>query len=172
MSASSTAASCSSRWSDMAGFHVSGLDRLDIDLAQLAAVEDADALLILERGGEVIKAAHQRYLNAFHHLTGQLEASISIVQKAAGEKSSVIIGQKGKRRGAFTGKRMKKDRNGRRRSSGHYEGSNREVAYFLEYGTPRMPATHWMETANEQAMEEAQAAMETAWDEYLKSKGF
>ena len=65
----------------MAGFHVYGLDRLDIELEQLAAVDDADALLILERGGEVYKAAHQRYLNAWHHLTGQLEASISIVQK-------------------------------------------------------------------------------------------
>lgn len=155
----------------MAGFHVYGLDNLDIELEQLAAVDDADALLILERGGEVYKAAHQRYLNAWHHLTGQLEASISIVQKIAGEFPMVRIEPKGKRRGAFTGRRMKKEK-GRRRSSGHYEGSNREVAYYLEYGTPRMPAAHWMETANEEAAEEAQAAMEAAWDEYLKSKGF
>lgn len=154
----------------MAGFRVRGLDRLDIELSQLAALDDADVLLILERGGEVYKAAQQRYLNSFHRITGQLEASISITQKTAGERPSVRIEPKGKRRGAFTGKRMKKE-NGRRRSSGHYEGSNAEVAWYLEYGTPRMPAAHWMETANEEAAEEAQAAMEAAWDEHLKTLG-
>jgi len=155
----------------MAGFQVSGLDRLTIDLSELATLSDEDTLRILERGGEVYKAAHQRYLNAYHHITGQLEASLTIVQKSSGDLPVVRIEPRGKRRGAYRGKRMKKE-NGRRRSSGHYEGSNREVAYYLEYGTPRMPAAHWMETANETAADDAQAAMEAAWDEYVKSRGF
>lgn len=46
-----------------------------------------------------------------------------------------------------------------------------EVGYYLEYGTSRMAALHWMETVNEQSAEEIQAALEKAWDEYLTSLG-
>ena len=47
--------------------------------------------------------------------------------------------------------------------------SNAEVAYVLEYGTPRMAARHWMETANEEASDEVVAAEAAVWDDYLKS---
>lgn len=46
-----------------------------------------------------------------------------------------------------------------------------DVGYYLEYGTPRMAALHWMETVNEQSDEEVQAALEKAWDAYLTSLG-
>lgn len=156
----------------MSSFRVYGLDRLEIDLAQLAQLSDDDRWAILERGGEVLRAAHQKYLDLNHHLTGQLSASLKLSKKGSSDKLTATVGASGKRKGGFTGKRMKKDKNGRRRSSGHYEGSNAEVLYFLEYGTPRMPATHGIETTNEAAAPDVQAAMEEAWDEYLKSKGF
>lgn len=157
----------------MSSFRVYGLDQLEVDLAQLAQISDDERWAILERGGEVLRAAQQKYLDLNHHLTGQLSASLKLSKKSArGGELTATIGASGKRKGGFTGKRLKKDKNGRRRSSGHYEGSNAEVLYFLEYGTPRMPATHGIETTNEAAAPDVQAAMEEAWDEYLKSKGF
>lgn len=156
----------------MSSFRVYGLDNLSADIEQLAQIDDASRWSILERGGEVLRSAHQRFLDLYHKRTGQLEASLKISQKKASDDLVAVVAPRGKRKGAFTGRRMKKDKSGRRRSSGHYEGTNAEVAYYLEYGTPRMAATHWMETANEEAAPEVQTAMEQAFDEYLASKGF
>lgn len=39
-------------------------------------------------------------------------------------------------------------------------------AYF-EHGTPRIPAKHWMETANEEAEDAFLAAEQDAWNKHL-----
>lgn len=46
--------------------------------------------------------------------------------------------------------------------------SAQEVGFFLEFGTPRIKATHWMEKANEIAEEKIFAAQEAIYDKYLK----
>jgi hypothetical protein len=49
---------------------------------------------------------------------------------------------------------------------------NEELAYLLEYGTPRIsPGYHWMETANEEYAEEIQGIIETEFDKLLRKKG-
>lgn len=48
---------------------------------------------------------------------------------------------------------------------------NEELAYLLEYGTPRITATHWMETANEEIENEIQDMIEAEFDDLLKKKG-
>ena len=93
--------------------------------------------------------------------TGQLIESVKAARKK-GESPIVAITPKGKRKGAYTGQR-------KTHGGGTYQGTNAEVAYVLEYGTPRMAATHWMETTNEEAGDEVVAAEAAVWDEYLKS---
>ena len=93
--------------------------------------------------------------------TGQLIESVKAARKK-GETPIVAITPKGKRKGAYTGQR-------KTHGGGTYQGTNAEVAYVLEYGTPRMAATHWMETTNEEASDEVVAAEAAVWDDYLKS---
>ena len=102
----------------------------------------------------------------FRQRTGDLAKSISVELKGAGEDFHAYIFPKGKHRGSSTGKRMKKGR-----SSGKYSGTNAEVAYILNYGSPRINATHWLEIANEEAESEVITAEQEAWNGLLEKKG-
>ena len=82
-----------------------------------------------------------------------------------------MISAKGKHPKSSTGKRMKMGKDGKRRSSGKYSGTNAEILYLLEYGSPRIPASHAIETANENAEDEILQLEADAWDEHLKSLG-
>lgn len=48
---------------------------------------------------------------------------------------------------------------------------NEELAYLLEYGTPRINATHWMENTNDKVMDEIQQIVEDGFTQLLKKKG-
>jgi hypothetical protein len=58
-----------------------------------------------------------------------------------------------------------------RRPNGNYSGTNAEIGYILEYGSPRIAATHWMETTNEEAADEVIAVEESAWNDLITKKG-
>lgn len=153
----------------MGSFNFNGIDSLEMSLAQLAQLSDDEKWSILSAGAEVIRAAHETALKtAFQVITGALSASISVKRKTKDGGVIAQIQPTGKHPGTGTGRRMKKE-HGTRRSSGSYAGSNAEIAYYLEYGTPRIAARHWMETANEEAAEEMFAAEQAAWDEHLRS---
>lgn len=155
----------------MAKFSFNGIDELEISLEQLARLTDEDKWSILEAGANVLKAAQEsKLLTLFRQHTGVLAASLKISRKNGDSGVVARIAPAGQHPGSSTGKRMKNTAKGRR-SSGSYDGSNAEIAYILEYGSPRIAPRHWMETANEEADEERAAAMEAAWDELLKSKG-
>lgn len=110
------------------------------------------------------------------------------LQADAGHDGAVIVGPKGKHHGGASAVRTRaagyhraKTGTGdfsygrdRRKRHGLSSGATtaQEVGYYLEYGTPRMEATHWMETVCEQSNDEVLAAMQVAWDDYLKTKGF
>lgn len=47
-----------------------------------------------------------------------------------------------------------------------------DVGYYLEFGTPRMAARHWMENANKEAEPDFDAAIAAAWNEHLNKIGF
>ena len=64
---------------------------------------------------------------------------------------------------------QRKRKNGR--SNGKYSGSNAEVAYVLNYGSPRIDATHWLEIANEEAEDDVIAAEQEAWNGVVSQKG-
>lgn len=144
----------------MAGFHCNGMDELNISLAQLAQTPEETQYSMLEAGAAVLIEKWKEKLSSMKR-TGQLIESIKAARKK-GDTPIVSITPKGKRKNAYTGRR-------KTHGGGTYQGTNAEVAYVLEYGTPRMAATHWMETTNEEAGDSVVAAEAAVWDDYLKS---
>lgn len=144
----------------MAKFSTRGVDELTLSLEQLATTPEETQYSILEAGASALIPRWKETLQSMKR-TGQLIESVKAARKK-GETPIVAITPKGKRKGAYTGQR-------KTHGGGTYQGTNAEVAYVLEYGTPRMAATHWMETANEEASDEVVAAEAAVWDDYLKS---
>lgn len=151
----------------MAKFTFNGIDEISASFEQLAQITDDDKASVLMPAAELLKERQtQKIIDMFRQRTGDLAKSIAVELKGAGEDFHAYIFPKGKHRGSSTGKRMKKGR-----SSGKYSGTNAEVAYILNYGSPRINATHWLENANEEAESEVIAAGQNAWNSLLEQKG-
>jgi hypothetical protein len=151
----------------MAKFTFNGIDEISASFEQLAQITDEDKASVLMPAAELLKERQtQKIIDMFRQRTGDLAKSIAVELKGAGEDFHAYIFPKGKHRGSSTGKRMKKGR-----SSGKYSGTNAEVAYILNYGSPRINATHWLEIANEEAESEVIAAEQEAWNGLLEKKG-
>lgn len=144
----------------MPKFMTRGMDELILSLEQLATTPEETQYSILEAGASALIPRWKETLQSMKR-TGQLIESIKAARKK-GETLIVAITPKEKRKGAYTGQR-------KTHGGGTYQGTNAEVAYVLEYGTPRMAATHWMETTNEEAGDEVVAAEAAVWDDYLKT---
>ena len=151
----------------MAKFTFNGMDEISASFEQLAQISDDDKASVLMPAAELLKDRQtQKIMDMFRQRTGDLAKSIAVELKGAGEDFHAYIFPKGKHRGSSTGKRMKKGR-----SSGKYSGTNAEVAYILNYGSPRINATHWLENANEEAESEIMAVEQDAWNSLLEKKG-
>ncbi len=150
-----------------------------------AGMSNEDKLKICLAGAEVLLRRLREFL---HANTNDPNASVrgrlaeSLTAREYPELGSVIVTPQGKHHGKSAkrtraeGYRRAKTGQGKGRKQGHHGMSAgvsaQDVGYYLEYGTPRMSALHWMETVCEQAGDEVQQAMEQAFDEYLKFKGF
>lgn len=151
----------------MAKFTFNGMDEISASFEQLAQISDDDKASVLMPAAELLKERQtQKIIDMFRQRTGDLAKSIAVELKGAGEDFYAYIFPKGKHRGSSTGKRMKKGR-----SSGKYSGTNAEVAYILNYGSPRINATHWLENANDEAESEIMAVEQDAWNSLLEKKG-
>lgn len=153
----------------MAKFTINGMDEIAASFEQLANITDEDKTGVLLPAARLLaQRQKEKIISLFTQRTGTLADSISVKMKGSGEELYAHIYPKGKHPGSGTGKRKRK--NGR--SNGKYSGSNAEVAYILEYGSPRITARHWMETANEEAEDEVVGTMQAAWEDVLSTKGF
>lgn len=151
----------------MAKFSFNGMDEISASFEQLSQLSDDDKMSVIMPAAELLKEKHtQKLQSAFKTLTGVLSGSITIIPQQGDSGVSALVTPKGKHPGSSTGKRR-----GKRRSNGKYSGTNAEIAYILEYGSPRIPASHWMENANEEAEEEVISAQQAAWDNLLTKKG-
>lgn len=151
----------------MAKFSFNGVDSLEASFEQLAALSSEEKLSILMPSAQLLlRRQKEKIRQLFRRRTGDLEASLTLEVKEGEESPSVVIYPKGKHRNSFTGKRMKDGK-----SRGKYSGTNAEIAYILNYGSPRIAATHWLENANEEAADDIIAAQQTAWDELVTEKG-
>ena len=152
----------------MATFSFNGLDEISVSFEQIAKLTDEDKMSVIMPAAKLLlERQRQKILALFTQRTGDLADSLTIEQRSGDDGVMAYIFPKGKHRGSSTGKRKRK--NGR--SNGKYSGTNAEVAYILEYGSPRIAATHWLENANEESEEEVIAAQQSAWDDLLTKKG-
>ena len=152
----------------MAKFSFNGMDEISASFEQLANLTDEDRIsVIMPAARLLVERQKAKIVELFQQRTGDLKDSIKIKVKDDGDGSYAYISPEGKHRGSSTGKRK-----GKRRSNGKYSGTNAEVAYILEYGSPRIsPPFHWLEKANEEAEDEVIAAQQEAWSDLLTKKG-
>jgi hypothetical protein len=151
----------------MAKFSFNGMDEISASFEQLANLTDEDKMSVIMPGAKVLlQRQREKIESLFVQRTGDLANSLTIEEKSGENGPYAWIFPKGKHRGSSTGKRK-----GKRRSNGKYSGTNAEVAYILEYGSPRINATHWLENANEEAEDEVIAAQQEAWSDLITKKG-
>lgn len=152
----------------MAKFIINGMDEISASFEQLANITDEDKLSVLMPAARLLmQRQKEKIIELFTQRTGDLAKSLTVQQKSDDSGPVAVIYLKGKHRGSSTGKRKRK--NGR--SNGKYSGTNAEVGYILNYGSPRIGATHWLDNANDEAQDEVMGAMQEAWNDVLESKG-
>ena len=151
----------------MAKFSFNGMDEISASFEQLSRLTDEDKMSVIMPAAKLLlQRQREKIESLFTQRTGDLANSLTIEEKNGDDGVFAYIFPKGKHRGSSTGKRK-----GKRRSNGKYSGTNAEVAYILEYGSPRISATHWLENANEEAEDEVISAQQAAWDELITKKG-
>lgn len=151
----------------MAKFSFNGMDEISASFEQLSRLTDDDKMSVIMPAAQLLlQRQKEKILSLFTQRTGDLANSLTIEKRSGEDGVFAYIFPKGKHRGSSTGKRR-----GKRRSNGKYSGTNAEVAYILEYGSPRISATHWLENANEEAEDEVVSAQQAAWDDLLTKKG-
>lgn len=156
----------------MAKFSFDGIDSISFLSDEFMGLTDEDKLSVIMPAAEFLKDRHQEKIRqVFKQRSGDLAKSIRVSVKTDDSGSFAHIAPSGKHRSSSTGKRFKKDKDGKRRASGKYSGSNAEVAYILEYGSPRISPRHWMETANEEAENQIVAIQQEKWNELMEKKG-
>lgn len=138
-----------------------------------------DLLEVLRPAALRLRDAYRNALSTIvHRRSGELADSIEIEDNYSIEGGfvSITVAPHGKRKkstrkrksrkGSSDGKYAKHNRDPKANSM-----SNQELAYLLEYGTPRMDARHWLESTNESVGDEIQAMIEANFNELLKRKG-
>lgn len=152
----------------MAKFSFNGMDEISASFEQLSRLTDDDKMSVIMPAAKLLlQRQRDKIISLFTQRTGDLADSLTIEEKSDDDGVFAYIFPKGKHRGSSTGKRK-----GKRRSNGKYSGTNAEVAYILEYGSPRIsPPFHWLEKANEEAEDEVIAAQQEAWNNLVSKKG-
>lgn len=159
----------------MAKFSFNGVDYISARFEELAKLSDEDKLSIIRPAATLLlEKQRDKLVSLFRQRTGSLAASLTIEERTDDNGVFALIFPKGKHPRPKPQKRVKDGKEKKAKDgkpARKYYGTNAEVAYILEYGSPRIRASHWMETANEEASDEVVAAEETAWDELLTRKG-
>lgn len=149
------------------------------------SLTSADILRICRAGADVLLQRLRDWLETNTHdanaaIRGRLAASLTAKEYPA--TGSVIVSPTGKHHGKSAGPKTRAagyhrpktgqgSSNNRKRHGMASATSAAEVGYYLENGTPRMRATHWMEITVEAAQEEVLAAMDAETTAVLTEKG-
>lgn len=137
----------------MARFDTSGIDDIIDELIRMgeAGKEVGDEMLMA--GADEVKQAWKESAEK-HKLrdTGDMIDSINYPRqpKDVGGVRTIDIYPQGK------------DRKGVR---------NAEKSFILNYGSSSIPATHWVDDADELSAPKVQKAMEDIWDKFINGKG-
>lgn len=137
----------------MARFDTSGIDDIIDDLIRMGeeGKEVGDEMLMA--AAEEVKQAWEESAEKYDlRKTGDMINSINYSSKPkdVGGVRTIDIYPQGK------------DRKGVR---------NAEKAFVLNYGSSSIPATHWVDEADETSAPKVQKAMEDIWDKFINGKG-
>lgn len=149
----------------MARFKMTGLDATIRQMTELGELSDKVADKMLAAGAEEVKKAWKKAAQKHDlRLTGQMLDSIGYPRKPKdvnGIKTMDIYPQGNSTYTESDGKRIERAKPIR----------NAEVAFVQHYGTSSIPATHWVDTADELAEEPVARVMNEIWDEELRKRG-
>ena len=155
----------------MMEMHIDGLDRVSVSFLQLQQLSKDQIWDIIAPAADTLKTRMQDVISRlFTQHSGSLRESIHVERKIS--KGGVVYAQVGpdqqKHPKATQGKRKRNAQGG---GGGKYAGTNAEVGWILEYGSTRIPAKHWMETACNEAEEELHEQLEAGWDAAVTAAG-
>lgn len=151
--------------------------------AEFSELSSEDMLSVLRPAAEILRKHYKSViLRLFKKRTGSLSESFQaeewgLDREYINTNEAVIsVGPKGKHKGSMRAARSRAGSSTRKyakhnRKSKSTGISNAELGYLLEVGTPRIPATHWMENANEEISDTVQQIIEDEFDSLLKRKG-
>lgn len=151
----------------MAVFKYNGVDALDLTFEKMANLSKDDLLRILRPGAELLRGRLvDKVLALFNQHSGSLAKSFRLKERTWEDGAVISVLPTGKHPKSSTGKRR-----GKRRSNGHFDGTNAEVAFILEYGSSRIGATHFMETTAEESETEIYEVMQAELNAILSELG-
>ncbi len=163
----------------------------DLSAGNNTVFDGNDEALSVDELLEVLRPAAVRLRDAyvdtldrlFARRSGQLAESIMLDDdylsgKGSGSKNYawIKVAPYGRRKGS---KRSARSRKGsptakyakHNRTAKATQLSNAELGYLLEVGTPRIPATHWMENTNDAVGGEVQGIIDDEFQKLLDKKG-
>lgn len=151
----------------MAAFKYNGVDALNLTFDKMANLSGDDRLRIIRPGAELLRERLvDKVLTLFTQRSGALAKSFKLKERAWEDGAGISVYPTGKHPKSSTGKRRRK-----RRSNDPYDGTNAEVAFILEYGSPRIKASHFMETTAEESEGVVYEAMQAELNAILTELG-
>lgn len=159
--------------SDASGGHLAG------EREAGEALSSDDLLEVLRPAGLKLKEYYQNTIRArFKQWTGTLADSIDIEDNDITSRgyASITVKPFGKHKGGSYARRSRAGDSTRKYAKHNRKVTSRaikneELLYLLEYGTPRIPASHVVEETNDQVGNEIQDIIESGYDDLLKKKG-
>lgn len=155
----------------MMDLHIDGLDRLSASFITLEQLSEDQIWDIIAPAAEKLKTAMQSVIRRmFNQRTGSLHDSIEVQQRISkgGAVFALVGPNQAKHPEATQGERKPRAQGG---GGGNFAGTNAEVGWILEYGSVRIPARHWMETACTETEEQLYQTLEAGWDETITAAG-
>ena len=150
----------------MASFRVNGVEGLDLTYERKAQLSDDDLLRIIRAGAEVMRERlREKVLAVFTQHAGDLADSFKLFERKESGNPFILVSPAGKHRPNGRGIRDRKSDPKRKGKT------NAEVAFVLEYGSPRHNATHFMEECVEASTPEVIAAMEAEFSKLMDERG-
>ena len=147
----------------MARLDYGGFDEVELSLKDIADMSEEEKKKIIQAGAEVaVEKLKATLTDLGLKRTGQLIAGVKFKFVSSSGEPVAKVSSYGKRKNGYTKKRKGK---------GSYQGTNEELLYLLEYGTPRMRPRSPLSKFAQSATDPVTDAMNEALGEYLASKG-
>ena len=162
----------------MMDMHIDGLDSLALSFKDLLEIPYDFRHDTLAGGAKIVCAKIMAYLHAHHKRTGQLANAWEVRDVSSGDDPCFLVTTIADEKVTRSGKIRRKQRihqgSGRHRAGSSHHGSGNtmaDIAYYLNYGTTRVDATHWFEHAMEEVEEEFAGYMEVSLGKFFDERG-